>query len=70
MMEGKWSKATVFVYCGGYDINVQGTQKLIDGVNNKLALQYHTSNYIQEIDTSNTDSIIVDFKRNKDKYKL
>ena len=65
LMEGKWSETSTFVYCGAHGINVQGTKKLIDSVNNKLALEYHTSKDIQEVDKQNADSLLVDFKRNE-----
>ena len=70
LMEGKWSETSTFVYCGAHGINVQGTKKLIDSVNNKLALEYHTSKDIQEVNKQNADSLLVDFKRNEKKYDI
>ena len=57
-------------YCVSHGISVQGTQHLINSVNNKLSLEYHTSNNIQEVDKSNADFLIDDFRKNDDKYKL
>ena len=69
LMEGKWSETSTSVYCGAHGINVQGTKKIIDSVNNKLALEYHTSKDIQQVDKNNADSILVDFRRNEKKYE-
>ena len=44
MRKGKWSEGNVKAYCTANGLNVLGTQKLIDSVNNILAVEYFTSN--------------------------
>ena len=39
-MEWVWSETQVVAYCSANNINVLGTQKLIESVNNKLVLDF------------------------------
>ena len=39
-------------------------------MNNKLALEYHISKDIQDVDKPNADSLLVDFINNENKYNL
>lgn len=68
MTEEQWSETNIFVYCGAHNLNLIDTQKLFDSMNNRLALEYNTSNDIRDFDKSNAESGIIDFTRNEDNY--
>lgn len=46
------------------------TKNLIDNVNYKLALEYHTPNDMKNVDKSNAEFVIVEFMKNEERYKL
>ena len=70
MRKGKWFEGNVKAYCTANGLNVLGTQKLIDSVNNLLAVEYFTSDIHQQMDQSNATKVLNDCKRSPDKYKL
>ena len=70
MREGIWSENNVQAYCTANGINVLCAQKLIDSVNNLLALGYYRSNDGQKSDPSNAAKVINNFKQFQDKYQL
>ena len=70
MMRGDWTKTNVKVYCSANGLNVSGTKTLVDSVNNKLILDYFSSDIIPEREKINAKKVTIDYKRNPEKYKL
>ena len=61
MMIGGWTeKYEGILQCG---INVVGTQKFVDSVNNKLALGYFSSDNIPEKDKIDSKKVTIDYKQ-------
>ena len=70
MRKGIWSEINVKTYRTANGINKLGTHKLIDSVNNVLALEYYRYDNHQQTDQSNTKRVLNNFKRYLDAYKL
>ena len=50
------------VYCSAIGLNVLGPKKTVDSVNNKLILDYVSSDNIPEREKVNTKKLMIDYK--------
>ena len=60
MMTRYWTKPNVKVYCSVNCLNLLGTQKIVDSVDNKLALDYFSSDSIPEREKVNDKKVMID----------
>ena len=64
MMTGDWTETNMKVYCSANGFNVLGAKKLIDSVNNKLAMDYFSSDNISEREKVNSNKVMIDYTQN------